>query len=132
MDFEVLVVDDDKMVSLLHSKAISISGIHNNPKIFYNGLEAFDFVKSEPNSRYVVLLDINMPVMDGWDFLDKVAEELPSTELAVIIVTSSIDKSDKVKANTYSVIKEFVEKPLTVNKVKSFEDNPELAAFLKA
>ncbi len=125
MSVQVLVVDDDVMVSLLHSKVVNLAGIETPPKVFYDGLKAFNHIKQKPQNSYLVLLDINMPVMDGWEFLDNISVEMPDIKLTVVIVTSSIDHSDKIKASTYPVIKEFIEKPLTVAKFKDFiESNP--------
>ena len=62
--------------------------------------------------KYMILLDLNMPVMNGWEFL----EELEKTEIAsqakVAIVTSSIDSADRKKAKEFEMVEYFLSKPL--------------------
>ena len=72
-----------------------------------------------------IFLDINMPIMDGWEFLDEF-EKLPLAILkncSVYLLTSSIDENDIEKSKEHKTVKEFISKPLTVNKVNMLMSN---------
>jgi CheY-like chemotaxis protein len=60
-----------------------------------------------------VLLDINMPENNGWEFLDEVSKSQFLSPIEVIMLTSSVDKSDSVKAKSYPIVVDFLTKPLT-------------------
>ena len=68
----------------------------------------------------VVLLDINMPIMNGWEFLDEYTRLNidPLNKCKVYIISSSVFSNDINKARSYPVVKDFVSKPLNVEKIK--------------
>lgn len=68
----------------------------------------------------VILLDLNMPVMDGWDFLEKFEEIMHKFEkdIRVFIVSSSVDEKDISKSQSYSSVKGFISKPLNPEIIK--------------
>jgi CheY-like chemotaxis protein len=113
MNYNVVVVDDDEIILFLHSKIIQAVGLHKSPKTFKSAMEALDFFESLSDNLVPILLflDINMPVMDGWDLLDVIHREDFDKKIEVVLVTSSVDQEDKDKARSYSKIIEFVEKP---------------------
>ncbi|SDW06579.1 response regulator [Flavobacterium degerlachei] len=114
MNYNVVVVDDDEIVLFLHSKIIQAVGLHESPKTFNSALKALEFFKSVPDDTPILLfLDINMPVMDGWGLLDIIHQEDFDKKIEVVMVTSSVDQGDKDKAESYSKIIEFVEKPFS-------------------
>jgi CheY-like chemotaxis protein len=100
--------------------------LSTNPLSALNGQEALDLItnKDSDNSEYLVLLDINMPVMDGWQFLESLGNLNNPPKVNVVIVTSSIDTIDKRKATKYPQVIGFFEKPLTQEnciQIKQFE-----------
>lgn len=115
MNAETLIVDDDEMVVFLHKIAIVESGLSTNPVVAYNGRQALDFINRAENHEkiFLVLLDINMPDVDGWDFLDAI-QSLDAL-IYVVMVTSSVDSRDKKKAQSYKQVIDYLEKPLSVN-----------------
>ena len=68
----------------------------------------------------VILLDLNMPVMDGWDFLEKFEKNRSNyiKEIKVFIVSSSVDEKDISRSQTYSSVKGFISKPLNPEIIK--------------
>lgn len=113
MDYKVLIVDDDPMMLFLHRNLIVKSGICLEPLSFLNGEEALHFLISEPlgNSCYAMLLDINMPVMNGWQLMEAL-QELPIAEVVdVAIVSSSVDRKDREKAKEYAQVACYLTKP---------------------
>ena len=64
-----------------------------------------------------ILLDLNMPVMDGWQFLDEFISLPITKEIHIFIMTSSIDPADIEMAGKYKVVKEYIMKPITTQKL---------------
>ena len=65
----------------------------------------------------MILLDINMPVMDGWDFLENFSEMAMSKDIPVVMLTSSINPDDIEKAKSHQLVKGFLSKPLNKDKL---------------
>ena len=117
MNFKAIVVDDDEICLLVHKQIISISGFHPEPRSFSSGEQALVFLQDLPPDADPVMLflDINMPVMNGWELLDILHQESFKTPIAVVMVSSSVNRNDKEKASTYSKVIDFIEKPFTLN-----------------
>ena len=121
---KVLVVDDDRIILFLHQIIIKDSGLSNNPVSFENGLDALNYLKDElRNQNAIIFLDLNMPVMNGWELLDALNEPEYLDHISVILVTSSIDPKDREKAKKYPMVKQFVEKPMSIEICKSVKLN---------
>jgi CheY-like chemotaxis protein len=114
MILETIIADDDEMVVFLHKIAAAESGLCQQPVIAYNGSQALDFIQKNPEAPFLILLDINMPVMDGWEFLDAV-QQLNMPSVFVVMVTSSVDSRDRKKALKYAQVIDYFEKPLSVD-----------------
>lgn len=113
------VIDDDVIYQFAVKLNLDQLKIARQVYTFSNGELARNFFIEEKNNPdilpQVVLLDINMPVMDGWDFLDwfkEFKQELPH-EIAIFMVSSSIDQRDIAKARAYAEVREYLAKPLT-------------------
>ena len=122
-DFKIMVIDDDDIVLFLHDLMIKESGLSSNPLTLSSGKEGIDYLKANyrESDSYLVFLDINMPVMNGWQFLEMI-EEL-NYKLTVIIVSSSIDSADYQKAKQYPSVQEYVSKPLTIETCTRIKDS---------
>ena len=122
--FELIyIIDDDAIFVKITTRLLQLAGICDNFLVFKNGQEALDYIKprlvnSEPLAD-MILLDINMPVMDGWEFLDNLKNVPNSEKLNINLISSSIDPVDIQKAESYDLIKNFLTKPISVDKVKS-------------
>jgi CheY-like chemotaxis protein len=66
----------------------------------------------------VILLDLNMPILDGWQFLDEFVKLPIKKEIAIFIVTSSIDPSDIEMVKKYDIVKSYIMKPITAQKLE--------------
>ena len=89
--------------------------IVNQVKVAETGPDALEFLKKERDAPELIFLDINMPSMTGWEFLeyfDKL-DDIIKNHFKIYILSSSVDQRDKDKANTNSYIKGFISKPLT-------------------
>ena len=118
MELQVLIIDDDPIVVFLHKKIIQKCELSPEPLSFLNGKQCFNFFKTEAreSEKHLLFLDINMPVMDGWEFLEAVRETPFGEKILVVLTTSSVDSHDREKADEYTQIIEFLEKPLTMDK----------------
>lgn len=111
---KTLIIDDDKLICLLHKKFIIKSKIDQNPISFLEADLALDYLKKhlplEP--RYLILLDINMDKMDAWKFLGCLKIIDQNKKCNVVLVTSSISLEDKEQAKKTGMVMDFIEKPL--------------------
>jgi CheY-like chemotaxis protein len=116
------IIDDDNIFTLVAKKIVNLVGFCDNTMLLKNGREALDHFKkleSEKNPfPEVIFLDLNMPLMGGFEFLRELEKLSGSTGTKVFIFTSSIDPDDQQKAKSFNVVEQFVEKPLTVDKLK--------------
>lgn len=111
-DYETLIVEDDKVISKIHQLRMN-KLTPTNCIICFNGKEALDYLDSrKENKSTLILLDINMPVMDGWEFLDNCHSRAYNFQLVVIIVTSSLFDLERKKAKEYELVKGYYSKPL--------------------
>jgi two-component SAPR family response regulator len=111
---EILVIDDDPGVIFLHKIIIRESGLCKEPKSFEEAKEALEFILSDVENKmnFLIFLDINMPYMNGWDFLEKLSPNVKQENVKVIMVTSSLSYADREKAKSFKLVYDFLEKPL--------------------
>lgn len=116
MDFTVVIVDDDEILLIVHKRTLKMTNFHSDPQTFNSVKKALDFFASlaDTSKPVLLLLDINMPEMNGWDLLDIIHQEDFKQEIYVIMVSSSVSASDKEKAFSYSKVIDFVEKPISL------------------
>ncbi|TKK65670.1 response regulator [Ilyomonas limi] len=123
------IIDDDKLHQFGMRRMFKY--IHTPVQLFqfYNGLQALEYIKAHLpqliNLPDVILLDVNMPVMNGWQFLDEFIQLMPpqNHRTTIYMVTSSISDADVEKAASYSEITEYIIKPADIEQVKElFED----------
>ncbi len=116
----ILLVDDDKGTNFVNKFAIKKSACTDNIVIVENGLEALEYLKlkesqSSPHPS-IIFLDINMPVMNGWQFLEEYEKLNPNkrVDIVLIMLTTSLNPDDLKMANSFSTINGYRNKPLTV------------------
>lgn len=113
------VIDDDVIYQFAVKLNIKQLQLAEKVLTFSNGEEAMLYFSENMENPealpQVILLDINMPVMDGWDFLDwfQSAKEKMAREIPIFMVSSSIDWRDMEKAKSYPEVQEYLSKPLT-------------------
>lgn len=117
------IIDDDKLTVKLMSILISKNKFCEEIQSFYNAQHAIDKLKQNdleggflPDA---ILLDLNMPFMDGWQFLDEFILLSLKKEISIFIMTSSIDPADIEMAKKYSVVKQYIMKPITAEKLNT-------------
>lgn len=129
---KILIIDDDAIVIFLQQKIIQKCEFHSELHTFRNGKEAMDFLaKEDPEDEFLILLDINMPGMSGWEVLEALKPMEISKNVHVIMVTSSIENSDKQKADGFSYVISFIEKPISADSCNRLKDYPQLKNFFR-
>ncbi len=119
-----IVVDNDPVNNLLCDLAIREGVSGANFLAFTDPLKAFDHISADDgdnNSMNILLLDINMPIWSGWDFVehyDKLDEKIKN-RFRIYMLSSSIDNNDKQRAMENKNVVDYIEKPLTKEKVFS-------------
>ena len=131
MELKYLIVDDSDIVIFLHTEMLSYTNLSKSPLSALNGESALEILTKLKGTEcaYLVLLDINMPVMDGWQFLEEIQLDSSLPTIFVIMVTSSIDSIDKVKASKYTEVIGFFEKPLSEENCKQIQKIEALKQF---
>jgi CheY-like chemotaxis protein len=120
----ILLVDDDHTSVFIQNHLLTnVCKFEGNIQTCYNGKEALDYIESKgkfangensyprPN---LILLDINMPVMNGFEFLEaytQLPEDLKGG-IVISMLTSSVNESDREKAKAFEELSEFITKPL--------------------
>lgn len=116
---KVLLIDDDKITNFVNSRLIKKNGQVEHIDVALNGLEAISYLDSLSQKGDdlpdLVLLDVNMPGMNGWEFLESYAPKLKGfNEMTTIVMLStSLNPDDKTKAESFGVVARYVTKPLT-------------------
>jgi CheY-like chemotaxis protein len=113
------LIDDDELFVFLTKMTIEETNLVDLIKVFSNGLEAINFLKENSNNPdqlpEVILLDLSMPVMDGWQFLEEYIKLKPriGKKITIYIVSSSISPKDLGKAKSISEVSDYIIKPIT-------------------
>jgi CheY-like chemotaxis protein len=120
--FSVLLVDDDSIYQFTAKKTIEATGLASNIWVCSNGEEAIRLLKKNKDNGEmpdVIFLDVNMPVMNGWEFLDQyhtLSKENDMINIPVFIVSSSVDEADIVQSKNYTEVLDFITKPVLKEK----------------
>jgi len=122
----VLLVDDSLSTNFYHKKIIEVSGKINEIYQVENGLEALDFIlkkgkfKNTSSKPNIIFLDINMPVMNGFEFLEEYAkiDEKSKENIMIVVVTTSNRIKDKERVSKTNLVSDIIEKPLTKENLK--------------
>ncbi|WP_339723756.1 response regulator [Maribacter stanieri] len=116
----ILLVDDDDASNFLHSIFINKLDMDVNINSALNGQEAIDFILGKGQEQLelpcMVMLDLRMPVMDGWQFMKAYEELVPKklkSQITIVLVTISDNKEDKERAISNKYIADFAQKPLS-------------------
>ena len=121
----VLLVDDDEINNFISIKLIKKALLNTEIMACLNGRFAIEQLteiqqKDPAELPDYILLDINMPIMNGWEFLDeyKRLNLDPLGKSKIYIISSSVFSNDINKARSYPLVKDFISKPLNVEKIK--------------
>jgi len=117
--FQFILIDDDPMNNLICKLTIEMTLDQSDIRAFVNPEVAFDYIQNEFADRHdlfgLILLDINMPIMSGWEFLelfDNLSFQIKD-RVRICILSSSIDERDKQRSYANKNVSDFLVKPLT-------------------
>jgi CheY-like chemotaxis protein len=125
----ILLIDDDETTNFLNERLLSKMNLSDNVRVFKNGKQAFDFLYNVSHSHYegntqdyfhpeLIFLDINMPVMDGFEFLDlyKRLNAGFRDKITLVVLTTSTHPEDTLRTQHHSA--SYLTKPLSSEKIK--------------
>ena len=112
------LVDDDDIYVFLTRKMIAETHMANHIEVFNNGQDALDFLSGTKDQTLlpeIIFLDLFMPVMDGWEFLEEFALLKPklNKKITIYVTSSSISPHDMLRAKSISDVTDYVIKPIT-------------------
>ena len=120
----VLLVDDDLAINYFHKRLLSKSDISDAIIPLYNGEVALQALIEKNNvlaedDLLVIFLDINMPIMNGWQFLDEYEKINHSLKFKckIFVLSSSINPDDIKKAESNAFVSKYLAKPLSIDNV---------------
>ncbi|WP_439696373.1 response regulator [Mucilaginibacter sp. AW1-7] len=122
------VIDDDDIYTFTIKRIIAKAEVAEKTIFFHNGRVAIDFIcncmEAIANLPDMILLDLNMPVLDGWQFLDEFIKLVPrlGKKILIYIVSSSIDEDDFKRAKEMELVSDFIVKPLNAIDLRNIVD----------
>lgn len=127
-NLEILVVDGDPVTRLLHQNRLN-KNLSFPITECADGREALDRIRQSPEMDYLVMLAIEMPGMDGWEFLKNLQSTPLKTQVHVIMVTCSVSNSDKKVARRFPQVLDYFEKPLSDMHIHRIPHLPKLIPY---
>jgi CheY-like chemotaxis protein len=115
----IMLIDDDQSDNFFHEREIKKADFHASVIAMDSAIAALEYLKSMKETKKtqpdLIFLDINMPKMDGWEFLMEFSqlEKSIQTEVMIMILTTSNNITDKFRAKAWSFVRGYLTKPLT-------------------
>lgn len=118
----ILLIDDDDATNFIHKKILQNAGFQDHIQVCNSGQKALDYLTSQGDfsdavkfpQPGIIFLDINMPAMNGWEFLEYYNELQPNQKghIVVAMLTTSLNPDDRKKSESDKNVKHFITKPL--------------------
>ena len=133
MSIQTILIDDDDLTLFLNTEFIKGNKFSEKIHSFVNGMEALKYIESEVDhiQEGLVFLDLNMPLFNGWDFLEALDKKEFKNKLMIVVLTSSVNTADREKSKQYERVIEFMEKPLSDEKLDILKKDSALSKYFK-
>jgi len=116
------IIDDDPIFVFGAKRIMQFADFCTAFMIFHNGEEALtnltSIIEAGEKLPDMILLDLNMPIMDGWQFLDEFTKIKTQKKITIYIITSSIDPADVTRSKAYESVNNYIVKPITMETLK--------------
>lgn len=124
---QLIFIDDDNPTNVYHKIIVEQSGLCDEAIFFEGAVEAYKYFEDliqQDNYTLpdLIFLDINMPVMNGWDFIEAFKKLDIPNPLFIVLLTTSLSAMDKERANDIGLIHKFLNKPLKVEDLAAFQE----------
>lgn len=122
MGLTIMIIDNDQVNSFVLKNIINRNYSDAEISLFPDGADALKNLE-ERNAKNqpfpdVILLDIYMPIMNGFEFLERYTDKFSHKESSIFAMSNSLSKEDQTRANEFSVVKGFITKPLIYNNIQ--------------
>ena len=113
----MMIVDDNEVDQYVYRRVVERSGLVKQVLSFKLAREALDYLSARQGEGVdIILLDINMPGMDGFEFLEAATEKFGDDfSIVIVMLTSSLNPGDAERARSFPVVRDYLGKPLTQN-----------------
>ncbi len=121
----ILLVEDEPVTNFLHRIVVQDANCTEEIVIKENGQEAMDYLLNpHKTTPEIIFLDLNMPIMNGWEFLEAYSKihEDERAKAVIITLSTSLNSSDYKRASELNVVSGFQNKPLSAQIVKDIID----------
>ncbi|PST85251.1 response regulator [Pedobacter yulinensis] len=122
----LLVIDDDDINIFIIKKIVEKTGYDVDMASQANGKLAIDYLQEmlDTNGPFpdLILIDINMPVLNGWEFIEAYEKMNVDKNPHMYLLSSSVYENDIEKAKTYAIVNGFISKPLAIERLKELFD----------
>ena len=117
----ILLIDDDEPTNFLNKMTLEQAGCTRQIQIAQSGQEALDFLSGGMPRPDLIFLDINMPAMDGWEFLERYRNLPPArkADIVLIMLTTSLNPDDELRTRAIPEVSGFENKPLGQGQLES-------------
>jgi two-component system, chemotaxis family, chemotaxis protein CheY len=125
---KIMFIDDDEISNFVSIRTIEEAFLANDVEAISSAVKAIEQLRhwighTPEKIPDLIFLDINMPMMNGWEFIEEYRKIKPQIhkEILIIILTSSVYQHDKKKAKEYAEIKDYIMKPISINDIQSIK-----------
>jgi CheY-like chemotaxis protein len=119
----ILLIDDDPIQNLINTKLMRRLDMCDRIDVAVNGKAAFEEYLGDQRPDYdIIFLDINMPIMNGWEFLDVLKEKGFEDLPRIYMLTSSISPDDIEKSQAHPMVENYITKPLNLQRLEDLKN----------